>query len=527
VSRPRYGWSDRNRDRKHKLPRGRAYSVSDNDVTIGDGTVLKVAHYAPVGVPRGTLVAMTPYGRMGTMVRGTYGLYAAQGFNVVIASLRGTFGSGGRFDPMFRDAEDYRDVIAWMRAQSWYTGSFATFGASYLGWVQWALLTQPQPDHKAAIIVVGPHDFKGFHWGTGTFTSSLPMWAAILDAQEKSVMRVIGYALRKGEPIYRLLRKAPVAEAIYSALSDQKGWLEDRITHEVDDPYWAPLDLSTVLDRVTIPVLISSGWQDIFLDQSVEQYARLRGRGVDAALTVGPWEHTKASGGPMLVKEAFEWIGSHLTGDSNPRRERVHLHVTGADEWRNLDAWPPAVHSRRLHLTRDGLADSVSEGDVSFPFDPENPPTFPGGPLLIGGGYADDTVVGDRQDVFAVSTPALDRDLEIHGKVAVVLDHSAEHPDSNIFVRLSEIDERGRSRNVAQGVRRVYADGVVQIELTPIAHRFTAGHRIRIAVAGGAYPHFPSSPGTGENPALAAGRVANRHTIRLSGSYVSLPVSEP
>lgn len=523
MKRPRYGLLDRYLNRMHRLPRGRAYSVVDHEVAVGDGTVLRAAHYAPSGVARGTLVAMTPYGRTGMAARTVFGIYASQGYHVLAISIRGSFGSGGEFYPMFHEGDDFRDVIAWMRQQSWYTGSFASFGASYLGWTQWALLSDPQPDHKAAIILVGPHDFTEFHWGAGTFTSALPMWAALLNVQETRPLQSIGYALLKGEPVYKLLRRAPIANALYKMMPRQRPWLEDRITHEANDPYWDPVDHGDSIDRVDIPVLISSGWQDIFLPQSLEQFERLRARGLDAALTVGPWEHAGASGGPMQAREAFEWLDVHLTGSGQARESRVHLYVTGADEWRESDAWPPATETVRMHLSADTLVDAPAAGEISFRFDPDHPPVFPGGPLLFGGGYADDTAVAERADVCAVASPSLEADVEVHGKVIVVLDHSAEHPDSNVFVRLSDVDERGRSRNVAQGTRRVHADGTVRIELTPIAHRFRAGHRIRVAVAGGAYPHFPASSGTGENPMLAARRVANRHTLRLAGSYLELP----
>ncbi|ALJ20495.1 CocE/NonD family hydrolase [Microbacterium sp. No. 7] len=525
MTKPRYGLLDRYLTRANGLPRGRAYSTTEHEVAVGDGTVLKAAHYAPVGHARGTLVAMTPYGRAGIAARLVFGIYASQGYHVLATSVRGSFGSGGAFNPMFHDGSDFRDVVAWMREQSWYTGAFASFGASYLGWTQWALLSEPQPDHKAAVIVVGPHDVTRFHWGSGTFTSALPVWAALLDVQETSPLRSVRHALTKGEPIHRLLRRPAIAQELFEIMPAQRSWLEDRITHDVDDPYWAPFDLSETLERVDVPVLISTGWQDIFATQSLEQFERLSARGTDVALTVGPWEHTRASGGPMLVKEALEWLGTHLAGAGPTRRSRVHLHVTGADEWRDLETWPPATAPRRLHLTPRALAETATSSDVSFSFDPADPPVFPGGPLLFGGGYADDKAVAERDDVFAVVSESLETDLEVHGRIVVVLDHSAEQPDSNIFVRVSDIDERGRSRNVAQGDRRVRADGTIRIDLTPIAHRFRSGHRIRVAIAGGAHPHFPASPGTGENPMLATRRIPNRHTLRLEASYIELPVA--
>ncbi len=98
-------------DRRNGLPTGRPYSMIDHEVVVRDGTVLKAAHYAPTGTALGTVVTMTPYGRRGLGAAGI-GAYAAHGYHTLVISVRGTYGSGGGFDPMFHDGDDFRDVIA-------------------------------------------------------------------------------------------------------------------------------------------------------------------------------------------------------------------------------------------------------------------------------------------------------------------------------------------------------------------------------------------------------------------------------
>jgi putative CocE/NonD family hydrolase len=76
-----------------------------------------------------------------------------------------------------------------------------------------------------------------------------------------------------------------------------------------------------------------------------------------------------------------------------------------------------------------------------------------------------------------------------------------------VFVRVCDVDPRGRSLNVCDGLQRVTperfpadADGVrsVRVDLWPTAYRFRAGHRIRVQVSGGSFPRFARNPGTGE-----------------------------
>ncbi|MGV0799951.1 CocE/NonD family hydrolase C-terminal non-catalytic domain-containing protein, partial [Mycolicibacterium elephantis] len=79
-----------------------------------------------------------------------------------------------------------------------------------------------------------------------------------------------------------------------------------------------------------------------------------------------------------------------------------------------------------------------------------------------------------------------------------------------------EVDAKGRSRNVSDGyVRGAPDSATVRIELDAIAHRFRAGSRIRVLVAGGSHPRFVRNLGTDE-PVLSSRRlVPATHTVHL------------
>lgn len=108
------------------------------------------------------------------------------------------------------------------------------------------------------------------------------------------------------------------------------------------------------------------------------------------------------------------------------------------------------------------------------------------------------------------TTDALAVPLEVVGPVAarVYVRASVEHTD--VVVRLCDVDARGRSVNVCDGIRRILpsqvaadAQGVRGVEVDPWAtgHRFDRGHRIRVQVASAAVPRSDRNPGTGEPPA--------------------------
>jgi predicted acyl esterase len=92
-------------------------------------------------------------------------------------------------------------------------------------------------------------------------------------------------------------------------------------------------------------------------------------------------------------------------------------------------------------------------------------------------------------------------------------------------VRLCDVDPRGRSRNVCDGIVRLTgADplaGTARVSLIGAAHRFDRGHRLRLQVAGGAYPRFARNPGNGQVDPPALDFVATRYSIGLSAETPS------
>ena len=113
----------------------------------------------------------------------------------------------------------------------------------------------------------------------------------------------------------------------------------------------------------------------------------------------------------------------------------------------------------------------------------------------------------------------------------------ASHPHLDLFARLCDVDERGRSRSVCDGLQRHQpgaeepgGEFVITVGMSATAYRFRAGHRIRLTVSGGAHPRFARNTGTGEPPATATRLVPADIQIRLGGTdpaVLSLPIMPP
>ena len=113
-------------------------------VPMRDGVRLATDAWVPAGDgPFPVLLVRLPYGKdlPGLFAYGLlpniFALIEA-GYAVVYQDCRGTFRSGGELVPMLNEPNDGADTLAWLTDQPWCDGNIGTYGASYLGFVQWA-----------------------------------------------------------------------------------------------------------------------------------------------------------------------------------------------------------------------------------------------------------------------------------------------------------------------------------------------------------------------------------------------------
>ncbi|HEY0814041.1 MAG TPA: CocE/NonD family hydrolase [Pseudonocardia sp.] len=532
--------SDRIATRLLGLPPARtAYTRREERIPMRDGAVLLGEHHIPTTEhPLGTVLIRTPYGRRSPLDALTSRTFAARGYHVLVQSVRGTFGSGGVFDPMVNEQRDGQDTVAWLREQAWFDGRLATHGASYLGWAQWTLMADPPPELRAAVVLVGPHDFAYSVYGAGTFSlHGFLSWSDLILRQEGGPVKTLVGGVTAARRLAPGFAGLPLADSVDKMLSGRAPWFRQWVAHpDLTDPFWDAKRASTALARSTVPTLLMGGWQDLFVEQTLAQYAALHARDVDVALTVGPWTHVGIGirGAGIVARETLGWLDEHLAGaTSRARRTPVRVYLTGLRQWQELPEWPPPTSLQTWWL---GPAESLVDDEppsggvtadavtAQFRYDPADPTPSVGGRLLTDAGVRDNRALAARADVLSFTTPPLASALVIAGTPTVVLEHTAEPPHADVFVRLCDVAPDGRAANVADGMlRRAQATGPVEITLDPCYHRVAAGHRLSLLVAGGAYPRFQRNNGTGEPPADATGLVAVTHHVR--GGRVALPIA--
>lgn len=495
-------------------------------VTAADGVRLLVDHYHPAGAPTGPGAAVwirTPYGRKGmsTVAR----QFAKRGAHVLVEAIRGTDGSGGHFDGVTFAPGDGEAVSGWLRSQPWYGGTVVTWGLSAIGYASWALAGMEVPGWRAAILQDAESELRdAVIYPGGAFAGAVVLgFVSSVEWQARhpkaSLPRTLLAGVRSARRNKRALDELPLGAVDERLFGHRVEHFQQWLDRAHDDAYWQALNRRLQAPGMPDEVHLASGWHDVCLASTLADFAALRDAGKSVRLVVGPWTHARGFRDRAYTGELDACIDAAIAGKPLVAETSVRVHVGGADEWRELPDWPPPGYRPVDWHLRPGGGLATEPAPESAPdtyrYDPADPTPAVGGAMENWDGSAgakDNRRLERRSDVLTYTSDPLAADIEVVGPVSaeIVFRSSTGHTD--VFARLCDVDPRGRSTNLCDGIRRICpddppaaADGTrtVTVDLIGTAHRFRAGHRIRLQVSSGAHPRFVRNPGTGEPLATA------------------------
>lgn len=510
----------------------------DLTVPMPDGVELLGDHYRPTrpGGQQPVVLIRLPYGRAGALGQTFAAPLARRGFQVFIQSTRGTFGSGGHFRPLTGEQEDGLATVRWLREQPWCDGRIAMSGMSYFGHTQWAVAPYVDPPLVAIAPTVTAAQFSTvFHRDGAPLLDAAVKWTGIVGRQEFTRLQSLGIpnpAQRRR--VARALEMLPLQAVDLTVAGTPVNFWRDWVDHaEPGDDYWAESADHHHADYAALPpTSMVTGWWDVFLPGQLADFAALRSAGVPGRLVVGPWQHTDGALIATSLQTTVAWLDHHLRGGPAPDGAAVRIYLQQADEWREFDEWPPSIARPVPHyLASDGLLAVSPKAETppsTFTYDPAEPTPSVGGPLLeTTVKQADAAHVEQRPDVLVFTGDPLTTDLDVIGPVRAQVHLRSELEHLDVVVRLCDVDEKGVSRTVVEGVRRVDpralpADHIrigqddvlaVDVDLYPTAYRFAAGHRLRVHIAGGAFPRYARNHGTGAPLGTAHAMRTNRIAV--------------
>lgn len=496
----------------------------DLRVPLSDGVVLLADLYRAPGPlrPRPTVLMRTPYGRdgLGSIIGS---LLARRGFQVLVQSTRGTFGSGGQFRPFLHESSDGLDTLAWVRGQTWCDGRVSMVGPSYVGHTQWAVAPYADPGLCSMNADITASEFTStFYPGGAPGLLNLATWVNQIGRQER-IGAVTGFL---ATPVFsRRKRRAVTSQPLQAADVALTGapvvFWRDFVEHaEQPREFWAPAEHDGFDAAAMPPVCMVTGWWDLFLDRQLVDFTALQRGGATARITIGPWTHGDRGSLSTIAHEMVHWLGVHLHGGEHDERAPVRVYVQHADRWTDLPCWPPPeARPTEWYLDADGgLGPDRPAGTPPpsrFVYDPADPTPTVGGPMLQPPSkQLDNRSVEARDDVRVWTGPPLESDLDLLGPVSAVVYVRTGTGIGDVFVRLCDVGPDGTSMNITDAMHRLVPDReatapdgttVVRMTLSPTGYRVRAGHRLRVQVAGAAFPRFARNPGTGERTATAIG----------------------
>ena len=311
-------------------------------------------------------------------------------------------------------------------------------------------------------------------------------------------------------------------------------WLFEWLRQQHDGPYWRQGSLAPHWDRLTTPTFLIGGWMDEYVDAALRMLERCTN--APRRALIGNWVHDlpdAASPGPNVdwLHEMVRFFDHWLKGLENGVEAEPAL-VAFRHEWSPPEpfpalwpggwiaepSWPPADHRETiLHL---GSGETPLIGGLA-----EAPPGQPSverlvhratlgtqGGLAWGAGGPPNGLARDlRPDDALIPTftsRPLDDDLDVVGQPIVVLAWESAVPVATAVVRLQDVAPDGTPFQVTAGIlnlthRISHAEPTplepgaiheIHVGLRATAHRFRAGHRIRLSVASSMWPVVWPSP---------------------------------
>lgn len=532
-------------------------------IAMRDGTMLATDVYLPAGegaVP--TVLMRLPYDKSANgQVRFWVQRFNKHGFAVAVQDMRGRYRSQGTFAPYPNEGADGATTIDWIVRQAWSNGRVGTLGCSALGESQFMLARQKHPAHRAMIPIAAGGAIGtagGRHAYFSTFEGGVFNLAAGFGWFSGQGGKT-GDRMESPQVDYpKSLASLPLIDMVASVRPDPTDF--EAFLSNFDNPgFWEKAGYVSDRDTFATPTLLVDTWHDLGIGSTMVLAEVVRRSVPDTHVIVAPGNHCDylQSSEPGRVGDLefspktrldfvdifVRFLDHWLNDGPEPKLPAYTYYVLAEDVWRESATWPPqGARPLSLYLssTKTGdlvpEPDRVSEGTREFLSDPFDPVPSVGGPICCTGdpearaGPLFQNIIEGRKDVLVYTSDVLEAPLRIAGPVSATVLVSTDVPDTDLVVRMTDVDPHGKSLTVQEGALRLrYRDGFdriammqpgeiypARVNMRDIAYLFRQGHRIRVHIAGSSFPRLERNMNTGgANYVETNGRPA---TIRIHTS---------
>lgn len=492
------------------------------------------------------------------------------GYIIAVVDVRGGGASYGTSECLFNESEtaDAYDITEWFAGQSWSNGCIGMFGMSYMGITQYLAASTSPPHLKAIFPEMALFDLYDFIYPGGVFRHQFAsIWGSEVEQLDKhqpaapvdqdndrSMLREAIEQHQTNRNIFELLAGLPFRDSTDPILDQQ--------IYTVCSP-------SGHLEKIKqskIPIYHLAGWYDAWCRDALILFNNLNN---PQKIVIGPWSHLNIWGFDLAC-EHLRWYDYWLKGIDNKVicEAPIHYYVIGAakgEQWRAAWQWPiPNVISEQyyFHSPQTETLNSVNSGFLSSDFPISNSgkdyytvdyTTTSGTGTrwanVNGAAFAYPNMKFNDLKALTYTTIPLSIDTEVTGHPIVHLWITSTHNDGDFFVYLEDVDSRGNSSYVTEGVLRAshrrlsepcfnqlglpyhrsFTSDIIDLpntpvelifDLHPISYVFRKGNRLRVALTC-ADSDNAFTPKLSPPPQISLYRNANYP------SGIILPIAEP
>ncbi|MCA1741027.1 MAG: CocE/NonD family hydrolase [Bacteroidales bacterium] len=554
----------------------RSYDKQETYITMRDGVRLFTSIYTPKDtlVTHPILIMRTPYNsepsgpdNFNYFVQ-LYSRYIDEGYIMVFQDVRGKYMSEGVFEDIrpyipekksrldTDETTDTWDTVDWLiKNVPNNNGRAGIFGTSYPGFYA----TMGIIDAHPAIRAVSPQApvtdwFLGddFHHNGAFFMLDCFDFYYSFGQPRKGPSRVESPSFKwPVEDNYEFFMSVGAIRNLAPLyLGDSIKFWNDAFAHPNYDWFWQERNPSEHLTDVTPAVLTVGGWFDAEdLYGALQTYEAIENQNISSTanyLVMGPWSHGQWATGKATGLGNIHWgtdanedfqeleerfFNYHLKEEGSPEFAEATIFVTGSNEWRSFDAWPPKNATGKKLWFHPGEKASFTPPTSRKSFDeyvsdPMNPVPYTEDvhKKRTQEYMTDDQRFASRRpDVMVYQTDILDEDVTITGPVVADLFVSTTGTDADFVVKLIDVfppdmkageEEdvsvplggyqmlvrgeilRGKYRNSFEKPEPFVPGRVTEVkyELPDVAHTFRKGHRIMIQVQSSWFPLVDRNP---------------------------------
>jgi len=579
------------------------YEKTEQLIPMRDGKKLFTAIYTPKDQTKKypvllnrTPYTVAPYGA--NEYKKSLGNFPAEmreGFIFVYQDVRGKWMSEGEFEDVrpvnktknkkaIDESTDTYDTLEWLaKNMKNYNQKAGIYGISYPGFYSTMSLVNSHPTLKA----VSPQApvtnwFLGddFHHNGVLFLNDSFKFMSSFGVKRPQPItpdkgpKSLEYPIKDNYRFY--LEGGSVKELKDKYFQDNIKFYNDLFAHPDYDQFWQDRNPLPHLTNVKPAVMTVGGFfdaEDVY--GAFETYKAIEKQNPNATniLVAGPlfhggWVRSKADtfgdmqfGTPTgeYYQQQIElpFFNYYLKDKGNFKPTEAQIFITGSNEWKHFDTWPPKnVSTQKMYLQANGKISFQQTNNASFDeyvADPNNPVPYQGGVLesrpreyMVD----DQRFASTRPDVMIYQTDILTEDMTITGPIINHLFVSSTGTDADYVVKLIDVFPedipkyngklmagyqnliraeimRGKYRNSFEKPEAMVPNQKTNVTyaMPDVGHTFKKGHRIMIQVQNTWFPLADRNPQQFMNVYEATAKDFLKQTQRIyHDSYIEIPV---